>query len=445
MSRVRQGAAASLLAPRPGPGQPIAARRLAWFLGFCLPLSGGLTLSQWIPEYPDQLTPIRLVTFASLAWLVTARTVQPLPIASKRMIWALLGALVYAVLSLIWAPDVTHGIHDLITVGMALATGIALLLLVRCDGRTMGNFVAGLLLAGGLQVGLAVVEVTIGYHVSSGFGALYLEQWGLSSVEAVYGSVAWGTMGNPNDLSGFLLILTAVFLSVRAYGLQLRRGRLVLGFATTAVAIWIGLTALADSRAFRLGLVALIGMHLIDRLLTPSRTALRVPVTLLLGWAALALALLKGGSIIHGITDAGASDALRLKLVSEGLGAALLSGGFGRGLGAEKASLDAGEITTNLHNILATLLMEFGFLVAAAFVTYLLVLLLSWAFVTRSARAIGAEAALARATLAVALLIYGVTSSGVIESPVYWTFFAATALLSISIQGPGAGWSLRRS
>ena len=73
---------------------------------------------------------------------------------------------------------------------------------------------------------------------------------------------------------------------------------------------------------------------------------------------------------------------------------------------------------------------ELGLVVAGAFLAYLVWLVISWAFVTRSARLIGRDAAIARATLAVALLIYGVTSSGVLESPHYWAFFAVTALLT---------------
>lgn len=49
-------------------------------LGFCLPLSGGLPLSQWHAGYPDRLTPIHLVTFISPLWLLTAGQEQALPI-----------------------------------------------------------------------------------------------------------------------------------------------------------------------------------------------------------------------------------------------------------------------------------------------------------------------------------------------------------------------------
>lgn len=242
--------------------------------------------------------------------------------------------------------------------------------------------------------------------------------------------MAWGTMGNPNDLGGLMLLVSAVFISARAYGLRMRRGSRVLGYATTAVAVWIGLTAMEDARAYRLGLVVLAAMHLIDRVVAPGRSALRVTAMLLLGWATLAVALTRGGYILEAILDKSGSDALRLRLFADGFSSALLSGGFGRGLGAEKAMIDSGEIPLNFHNVVAQLAAELGLVVTAAFLTYLFALVLGWAFVTRSARAIGREAALARATLAAALLIYGVTSSGVLESPVYWAFFAAMALLS---------------
>lgn len=268
-----------------------------------------------------------------------------------------------------------------------------------------------------------------GNHLSQ-FGSESIEAYGLANIEALLGAVAWGTMGNPNDLGGLLLLVMAVFLSSKAYGLRLSRSALVLGYATTAVAIGIGFTALANARAFRLGVLLLIGMHLLDRLLTPGRSALRIPVMLLLGWAALAVALLRGGSVVRGMVEAGEGDAIRLELISEGLSSALLSGGIGRGLGAEKAMLDSGEIRTDFHNIVVTLFAELGLVVGMVFLSYLLALILSWAFATRSTWAMGHEASLARSSLAVALLIYGVDSSGVLESPIYWAFFAATAAVS---------------
>ena len=85
-----------------------SARRLAWLLGFCLPLSGGFPLSNWIPGYPNQVTVIRLVTFASLVWLVRSPQRKPLPRSSRGMIQILLAVFAYAMLSLLWAPDVTE-------------------------------------------------------------------------------------------------------------------------------------------------------------------------------------------------------------------------------------------------------------------------------------------------------------------------------------------------
>lgn len=146
--------------PRTAPGAALkergTARSIAGLLGFCLPLSGGLPLSQWLPGYPDQLTPIRLVTFSSLAWLTTSRRLLPLPKESRRMIQACLCLMAYGMLSLFWTPVVSHGLHDFVTVGMAFATGAAILLIVRSDGRALCAFAAGVLITGLLQVCIAL-------------------------------------------------------------------------------------------------------------------------------------------------------------------------------------------------------------------------------------------------------------------------------------------------
>ena len=404
-----------------------SARRLAWLLGFCLPLSGGLPLNEWIHGYPNEFTVIRLVTFASLVWLVRSPDRKPLPRSSRAMIQTLLAVLAYAMLSLVWTPHVTEGVHDVITVGMALATGIVLLLLVSADRRGLAAFVTGVLLAGGLQVVLASIEVLTGYHVPSHFAAAYLEQWGISNVETVFGRVAWGTMGNPNDLGGFWLMSAALILCASAYGLRWSRGRMLMAWAVATVGIAIGLTCLDDARAFRLGLAVLVVMYLLDRLMHQGGV-LRVPVMLLIGCVGLAVSVVVGPSALERITRSGGSDAFRLDLLATGFRTMLLTGGFGRGIGTERAMIDSGEIPMNFHNVVIQLGAELGLVVAAVFLAYLLALLFSWALGSRSARVIGRGPALARATLAVSLLVYGATSSGVLESPHFWAFFVATAL-----------------
>lgn len=407
------------------------AMRLASLLGFCLPLAGGLPLGKWLHGYPAQVTPIRLVTLAALIWVLWVGWDRPLPVQSRRLIVAILGVLAYAMVSVIWTPDKVQGLRVLITTAMALGSGIALLLLTGRDGRAFPAFSWGVLLAGLVQVVIAAWELATGNHLTDRFGASLIEAYGVV-VEALFGRVAWGSMGNPNDLAGFFLLAIALFLSQRAFGLRLKRLQMMVGSAAVFAAIWIGFTSLADARAFQIGLVFVAAMHLLDRALPQGRTtAVRTTIVLLVGWLALAFLLFRGESALNRIVESGGGDGLRLDLVSTAFKNAYLSGGFGRGLGAEEFMLDSGEIATNLHNIVATLANDLGLIVAAMFVMYLLSLFLSWAFAIHSALAFGGqEAALARATLAVVLILYGATSSGVLGSPVYWTFFAATVLIS---------------
>lgn len=406
------------------------ARRWAWLLGFCLPLSGGLSLSTWIPGYPDQVTIIRLVTLGALVWLFLNPLGTSMPTASRRMLQAFAVALAYAAVTVIWAPDLRHGLHNLVTIGLALSTAVAIILVIRDDRLALRSFVIGVLLSGGLQVFVAVAEVVTGRHLSLGFGADYVAQWNLTSIEQAVGAVAWGSLGNPNDLGGYLLLTTAVFLSMGAYGLSLRRPALWLGWGVLLLSAIVGMTALADARAYRLGLLAVLVMCMFDRVLTPGRTRLRVPAVVVVAGLGLALASAIVGPALQAISGAAASDALRLALVREGFTTTLASGGFGRGLGAEQSLIDSGIIPLNFHNVVIQLAAELGLVVAGAFLIYLVWLVISWAFVTRSARRMGHEASLARATLAVALIIYGITSSGVLEAPHFWGFFGVTAVLT---------------
>ncbi len=423
------------------PGQSrdqATARKLAWLLGFSLPLTGGLTPSALIPNYPDQVTIVRLVTLGALVWLVFHPLGTTLPRSSKVMLQGFVAVMAYAAVTLLWAPDLAYGLKKLVIIGLALLTAIALILVVRGDRAALRSFALGVLMSGALQVIVATWEVATGRHLSLAFGAEYVAQWNLVDIEQAVGSVAWGSLGNPNDLGGYLLLATAVFITRGAFGVQFRPLELVLGWGLLLLAIVVSLTALDDARAFRLGLAALLAMHLLDRLLPPMRNPFRVPLVLIAVWAAIAAAALWGGSFLMALR-AGGSDAQRLELISEGFSVALGTGGFGRGLGTERALIDSGAIPLNFHNVVVQLAAELGLVVAGVFLVYLVSLIISWALVTRSAQRMGREASLARATLGVALLIYGVTSSGVLESPPYAALLAATVLLGVIPHDTGSG------
>lgn len=430
-----------LTAPPSGPStrhprNQTTARKLAFLLGVCLPFSGGLSPSAWLPDYPDQLTVIRLVTMAVLAWLFTHPLGSPVPRAPRRMLQAFALATAYATASVFWTPDAGSGLNDLLGVVLALATAVAAILLVRGDRPALRSLALGILTSGGLQVGLAVGEVGTGRHLSS-FSASYLERWNLANIEQVLGATAWGSLGNPNDLGGFWLLTTAVFLSMGAYGIALRRSVLIMAWGILLLSAGIGLNYLVDARAYRLGLALIFAMIAFERILPPTRLTLRIPFMILLACAAIAAVGYLGlSSFAASVRE---SDVLRLSLISDGLASAVVTGGFGRGIGAERALIDSGQIPLNFHNVVIQLAAELGLIVAAAFLFYLLALVVGWAFVTRSSRAIGRKPAFARAALAVSLLVYGATSSGVLQSPLYWAFFALTALLAGVHQSAGEG------
>lgn len=420
----------------------------ALLIGFCLPLEGGLQLSMWAPGYPDQATPVRLVTLVVVAGLVIGRMrgrrLVGLAEAPRNMGLALLVGWGWAAVTLIWTPNPQHGIHDLLAIGVALLTACALILLVGYDQRALAAFAAGFLAVGAAQVILALVEVALGFHVSSQFAAGYLQEHGIPSLEAVYGPVAFGTLGNPNDWGGFMLTVLAVLLAPKAYGLQLGRAAQAAAWCLAALGILIGLRALNDARGFRLGAALILGMYLIHRLrlVWAARVVgLILPGALSLYWSLAGFAFnLKGLPWLDGSSEqpggvspypplVTSSDRLRLELIGKSVQVALRSYGFGQGVGTESALIDSGEIPLNFHNVVAQLLAELGAVVALAFLGYLLVAFTRWAFAPGRGTTADSGAAFAKAGLAVALLLWGATASGVLDSPAYWTLFAVTALI----------------
>lgn len=432
--------------------RPTAARRWAWALGFCLPLAGGLPLSRWIPGYVDQLTPVRLVTIAALVWIVftslKARRLPSLPPPSRRLVVAIGAALIYAAVTLIWAPSRPDGIHALLGIGVALATAVAIMLVVGCDLAAVAGLARGILWAGVLQVALTVVELTTGFHVSTQFGASYLESGQLTNIEQVYGPIAIGTLGNPNDLGAFLLLALAVFFSSAAFGVEMSQRARWAGWVVAIAAMVVGLGFLADARGFRLGLLLVGALHLVDRLLPNGPNLLRIPALALSGLAAIVLTILPIRSwLVSFVDEVGnlpstgppiapppevitESDNVRVRLLMRAIQAVADSFGFGRGIGTEQAMLTSGELSINFHNVVAQLAAEVGVVVAVAYLMFLMAILVRWAFRTRGARELGSRLSLARATLTLAVFLYGAVSSGVLQSPLHWGFFAIIGLMA---------------
>lgn len=415
-----------------------ADRWLAWLLGFSLPLAGGLSLGEWLGWYPDQLTLIRLVTAATWAWLVVKllrdRRSWALPRASRWMAVALLASLGYGLITLSWTPSPATGLHDVITIGLALASALALLLLVRDDVRVLRSYAVGLLWAAALQVAVAVVEVTTTLHLTYRFGQGTVEAAGQSRYEDIYGPIAYGSMGNPNDFGAFLTVGLAVFLAAGAYGIVLSRRQRIVGWIVVAAGVWVGFNYLANARGFQLVVLAFAAMYAVDRLAQRYGAVVRVVVLAALGLLAVVVfALLFIVPLVNGSwtqSQDSSSDMLRLELVAQALQESLNSFGFGRGLGAEQVLIESGAISLNFHNTFARLAAEVGLVIAVAYVLYLLALIAKWAFPGKPSADRGPECRLARASAAVALLVWGVVVSGVLDSPAYWTVFAATAAVA---------------
>jgi hypothetical protein len=337
-------------------------------------------------------------------------------------------ALGYSSVTLLWTPSLSHGAHALLGSAAALATAVVVLLLVGTKRATLSAFAGGVLAAGAAQVLLAVVEIGTGFHVSTTFGASYLQEWNLDRIEDILGPIAIGTMGNPNDLGALFLLTISVLLSAEAFGLRLSIRTQWIAWLLATSAIVIGFTSLNDARGFQLGVLMLCGLHVLDRLRPQSR------FRCLVGIAAIGVVLvlrllyawIRGGAPLA----IGTSDSLRLNLLAQALQTTVESHGFGRGLGTEAALLETGALPINFHNVVAQLAAEAGIVIAGAYLLYLLSLLWRWLAVGRVAPFPDERVRLARASIAVGILIYGATSSGVLDSPLHWAFFVTPTLLA---------------
>jgi hypothetical protein len=104
------------------------------------------------------------------------------------------------------------------------------------------------------------------------------------------------------------------------------------------------------------------------------------------------------------------------------------SGGIGRGIGFEYLLIETGEIPTNLHNTVLAVAVELGLVPALLLGGYLVGTVLSWSFQGQVAREEGPQASLARASVALALLLAVVVSSSVLFSPLFWSMLALTSV-----------------
>lgn len=417
------------------------AKLLAVLLGFSLPLSGDIGISDLIAKYPDQLSPVRLVTFLCLSWALSSRRASVSIAGYRALIGVSLAILGYAALTAVWAPDVEAALFSLLRLAIAMASGLAVLLVVGRERKVLISLILGVAGSLALQVCIALVELRTGRHLSSQFGSSSVSEWSLARIEDLTGSVAWGTLGNPNNLGGYFLLAIALVLTLGAHGAQLGHlSRLALA-STLALAAVIGLTGLEDARGFKLGLLALGLIHLVDRTI-PREPMLRA-ATLVISAAGALLMLNRTVSLrqVQALSW-GQSDDVRLELADKGLRLALRNGGMGMGIGAESSLIEAGQIPTNFHNLTVRTAVELGFVVAAILLWYVLRPVTQWALGQRLGeglrnRAISRD----RAILTVALLVSGIVSSSVINDSYYWAFLA---LLGVNVVYPEESSGLRQ-
>lgn len=397
---------------------------VAFLLGSSVSLVG-LRWSQFGIPIPDQVTTPRVAAVVGLLALLVARPSMRLPNRARRLAALLTCLLVYATTTLLWTPNFASGSNVLVGIALALFTALLVVATVNGDSRAFRALIIGVLSGGLLQVSIAIWELVTDNHLAS-------PTFGVASAESgVFltsnGQVAWGTLGNPNDLGGFLLLVALLWINRSAATLGVHGLLRIGGYLLVAAIVLIGLTSLQDARAFRFGLLALLLMWGFDRLVPMGRGPTRRSLGLLIAMAMAAVTLVVLTSLT--VDRFGPSDALRIQLIGRGLFEGLSNAGFGRGVGSASYLVESGELPTNLHNVFAQLSMEFGLPIAMAFSLLLVRWVLAWLLETQSGMAIGQDRARLRAGIAVTLAVYGATSSGVLESPVYWLGFATAVAI----------------
>lgn len=345
--------------------------------------------------------------------------------AIRRLLLAFAAVWCFSAMSMIWAPDTAVATRRLVALGTALAFAGLLAYLVGNSVKLFRAMVYGCVVAMASQAFIAVWEIRSGSHLTYTFDTQTIWNSQLSYAD-IYGSIAWGTLGNPNELAGFLLFAIALLIGTRL-SVGINQGAWLASLPVIGLAVVIGWTSAADARGFRMGVCGLGLIVLLDWIRRRARSSgLAATISPLAVVIALVVWLTLRPDLLGNSSGNAGSDELRVRLLKAGLSNGLDNMGLGNGLGSEAVLIESGQLETNLHNVFAAAANDLGIFAMSALLVYLSLPLLAWLFDARGASA--RRPILLRCLVAWALLIQGFVASSVLLSPWYWVGIAVLAM-----------------
>lgn len=318
-----------------------------------------------------QLVGSRLAAFrpfsVGLAMMLALVSTSPLRSLGRRttlLLVILAGWLLYAVVTLVWAPSLPSAIVALFALASGVAIVYCLVTLAAHAGPTaaLGGWFVGACLASAV----ALVELLMARHLPSAFAAARPGERFVAS-----------TFGNPNDFAAFLLVALPFTVALA----RSARAPLTRVVAWTAVPVFAGLVVASRSRLCSAGLVV-VGAYYVfgqrPRTLAQVRRLRVIPAAVIVALAALIVSPSTTGRFrnIPAEIAEGGSTRDRYLLIREGMVLFGRSHFVGIGAGGFEATVKeretplTGSGTTNPHNFPAEVLSQYGLLVPLALLAW---------------------------------------------------------------------------
>ncbi len=370
----------------------------------------------------------RLLILANFVWLLTRLHVVSIQKSYVSLVFIGSSAigLAWALVSLLWAPDILAAAKEI----MAIVLGLTLCgLILEIDNKVDNGeklLTNGWLFALLISVIIAIWELATKQHLPS----VTFE----SAPDYVKdGNWISGTLGNPNNFAAFI-VLAFPFVLAKLKSYRSIRGGLA------AVVLAAGLIALVLITKSRLGLLALFAQILVY-LFYHFRFGLKT--LLLMGTIAVLGLVFIGAPVMHssGIANrvqskfSDASTSVRKNLFYDGLYITENTEGLGAGPAAFSALAKAGKLPkftehiVNPHNFAMEIVSQYGLIVFVALVLFMgLVLLITLVPVNESF-----EISLIQQnsiTLLAGYLLVSASNSTFINSNINWMAIGSILLMT---------------
>jgi len=279
----------------------------------------------------------------------------------------------WGVLSLLWAPNLAHGIQEIAGISLGFFTVAILLSLSSFTPHALNALRLGWLSAFVLTLPIAIYELTTGDHLASSYGEIIVG--GFNPLVKTYASA---NFGNPNTYSAFILLCVPfLFWSYD------KTDKLLLKFALLFIISIAFVIMIANTT--RLGLISLVLQFvawLVFRFMLDKKSGSILAIFLLyvgisfFVWTQIESSHSRIDSFRNLIKDESVIG--RTALLFNGLiflertmGIGVGAGGFEQSMIDENGLFNAGGIV-NPHNLWIEVSSQYGVVVAILFIAWLL-------------------------------------------------------------------------